>query len=139
MAVHYARIAERDLSDRDKQKMFSYTYKVKMLGTFEDRATSISFTTAVRKLPVVSYHARHLHPSEVRYILNMGNENGVPLGHLCIGEEIHSDKGEILFDTKRLKSKRTMIFAQIGIRENEFNEGFALSYDFRYILWKARV
>jgi len=114
VAVHYARIAERDLSDRDKQKMFSYTYKVKMLGTFEDRATSISFTTAVRKLPVVSYHARHLYPSEVRYILNMGNENGVPLGHLCIGEEIHSDKGEILFDTKRLKSKRTMIFAQSG-------------------------
>jgi hypothetical protein len=114
VAVHYARIAERELSDRDKQKMFSYTYKVKMLGTFEDKATSISFTTAVRKLPVVSYHARHLHPSEVRYILNMGNESGVPLGHLCIGEEIHLDKGEILFDTKRLKSKRTMIFAQSG-------------------------
>lgn len=114
VAVHYARIAERDLSDRDKQKMFSYTYKVKMLGTFEEKATSISFTTAVRKLPVVSYHARHLQASEVRYILNMGNESGVPLGHLCIGEEIHSDKGEILFDTKRLKSKRTMVFAQSG-------------------------
>lgn len=53
VAVHYARIAERELSDRDKQKMFSYTYKVKMLGTFEDKGTSISFTTAVRKLPVV--------------------------------------------------------------------------------------
>jgi len=114
VAVHYARIAERELSDRDKQKMFSYTYKVRMLGTFEDKATSISFTTAVRKLPVVSYHARHLQPSEVRYILNMGNESGVPVGHLCIGEEIHSDKGEILFDTKRLKSKRTMVFAQSG-------------------------
>ncbi len=114
VAVHYARIAERELSDRDKQKMFSYTYKVKMLGTFEEKATSISFTTAVRKLPVVSYHARHLHASEVRYILNMGNESGVPLGHLCIGEEIHFDKGEILFDTKRLKSKRTMVFAQSG-------------------------
>ncbi len=114
VAVHYARIAERELSDRDKQKMFSYTYKVKMLGTFEEKATSISFTTAVRKLPVVSYHARHLQASEVRYILNMNNESGVPLGHLCIGEEIHSDKGEILFDTKRLKSKRTMVFAQSG-------------------------
>lgn len=114
VAVHYARIAERELSDRDKQKMFSYTYKVRMLGTFEDRGTSISFTTAVRKLPVVSYHARHLEPSEVRFILNMGNERGVPLGHLCIGEEIQTDKGEILFDTQRLKSKRTMIFAQSG-------------------------
>lgn len=114
VAVHYARIAERELSDRDKQKMFSYTYKVKMLGTFEDKGTSISFTTAVRKLPVVSYHARHLHPSEVRYILNMGNESGVPLGYLCIGEEIHEDKGDILFDTRRLKSKRTMVFAQSG-------------------------
>jgi DNA helicase HerA-like ATPase len=114
VAVHYARIAERELSDRDKQKMFSYTYKVRMLGTFEDRGTSISFTTAVRKLPVVSYHARHLVPSEVRYILNMGNEGGVPLGFLCIGEEIQVDKGEILFDTQRLKSKRTMVFAQSG-------------------------
>jgi DNA helicase HerA-like ATPase len=114
VAVHYARIAERELSDRDKQKMFSYTYKVRMLGTFEDRGTSISFTTAVRKLPVVSYHARHLLPSEVTFILNMGNERGVSLGHLCIGEEIHTDKGEILFDTKRLKSKRTMVFAQSG-------------------------
>ena len=114
VAVHYARIAERELSDRDKQKMFSYTYKVRMLGTFEDRGTSISFTTAVRKLPVVSYHARHLQPSEVRYILNMGNERGVPLGQLCIGEEIQTDKGEILFDTQRLKSKRTMVFAQSG-------------------------
>jgi hypothetical protein len=114
VAVHYARIAERELSDRDKQKMFSYTYKVRMLGTFEDRGTSISFTTAVRKLPVVSYHARHLLPSEVTYILNMGNEQGVSLGCLCIGEEIHRDKGEILFDTKRLRSKRTMVFAQSG-------------------------
>src|SRR6266478_2785696 len=101
VAVHYARIAERELSDRDKQKMFSYTYKVRMLGTFEDRGTSISFTTAVRKLPVVSYHARHLVASEVRYILNMGNESGVPLGSLCIGEEIQIDKGEILFETHR--------------------------------------
>lgn len=114
VAVHYARIAERELSDRDKQKMFSYTYKVRMLGTFEDRGTAISFTTAVRKLPVVSYHARHLQPSEVRFILNMGNERGVPLGQLCIGEEIQADKGEILFDTNRLKSKRTMVFAQSG-------------------------
>jgi DNA helicase HerA-like ATPase len=114
VAVHYARIAERELSDRDKQKMFSYTYKVRMLGTFEDRGTSISFTTAVRKLPVVSYHARHLQPSEVRHILNIGNERGIPLGHLCIGEEVQADKGEILFDTQRLRSKRTMVFAQSG-------------------------
>jgi hypothetical protein len=114
VAVHYARIAERELSDRDKQKMFSYTYKVRMLGTFEDKGTSISFTTAVRKLPVVSYHARHLQPTEVAHILNMGNQRGVCLGSICIGEEIQADKGEILFDTNRLKSKRTMIFAQSG-------------------------
>ena len=53
-------------------------------------------------------------PSEVTFILNMGNERGVSLGHLCIGEEIRTDKGDILFDTKRLKSKRTMVFAQSG-------------------------
>ena len=114
VAVHYARIAERDLSERDKQKMFSYTYKVRMLGTFEDKGTSISFTTAVRKLPVVSYHARHLLPAEVKHILNMGNQAGVPLGFICVGEDIQTDKGEILFDVTRLKSKRTMIFAQSG-------------------------
>lgn len=114
VAVHYARIAERDLSERDKQKMFSYTYKVRMLGTFQHTGTSISFTTAVRKLPVVSYHARHLLPAEVTHILNMGNESGVPVGHLCIGEDIQKDKGDILFDTGRLKSKRTMVFAQSG-------------------------
>jgi len=114
VAVHYARIAERELSDRDKQKMFSYTYNVRMLGTFEDKGTSISFTTAVRKLPVVSYHARHLNPNEVANILNIGNENGVPIGFLCIGEDIQKEKGNILFDTSRLKSKRTMVFAQSG-------------------------
>ena len=114
VAVHYARIAERELSERDKQKMFSYTYKVRMLGTFEQTGTSISFTTAVRKLPVVSYHARHLVPAEVAYILNMGNESGVTLGHLCIGEDVQEEKGNILFETNRLKSKRTMIFAQSG-------------------------
>lgn len=114
VAVHYARIAERDLSDRDKQKMFSYTYNVRMLGTFEDKGTSISFTTAVRKLPVVSYHARHLHQSEVAHILNIGNQNGIPLGHLCIGEDVQKEKGDILFDTARLRSKRTMVFAQSG-------------------------
>ncbi|MBI4179161.1 ATP-binding protein [bacterium] len=114
VAVHYARIAERELSERDKQKMFSYTYKVRMLGTFEDKGTSISFTTAVRKLPVVSYHARHLQPIEVAHILNIGNETGVSLGHLCVGEDVQDDKGHILFDTARLKSKRTMIFAQSG-------------------------
>jgi DNA helicase HerA-like ATPase len=120
VAVHYARIAERELSDRDKQKMFSYTYKVRMLGTFTDTGTSIAFTTAVRKLPVVSYHARHLEPSEVAHILNMGNENGVPIGHLCIGEDIQRDKGSILFDTARLKSKRTMVFAQSGFGKTNF-------------------
>ncbi|WKZ56374.1 MAG: ATP-binding protein [Bdellovibrionota bacterium] len=114
VAVHYARIAERELSDRDKQKMFSYTYKVKLLGTFEHKSTSIQFTTAVRKLPVVSYHARHLHPAEVTHILNMGNQSGVELGFLCVGEDIQKDKGAILFDTKRLRSKRTMVFAQSG-------------------------
>ncbi len=114
VAVHYARIAEREISDRDKQKMFSYTYKVRMLGTFEHTATSFSFTTAVRKLPVVSYHARHLLPVEVGHILNRGNESGVALGDLCIGEDVQKEKGNILFDTKRLKSKRTMIFAQSG-------------------------
>jgi DNA helicase HerA-like ATPase len=114
VAVHYARIAERELSERDKQKMFSYTYKVRMLGTFEDKGTSISFTTAVRKLPVVSYHARHLLPAEVKHILNMGNQAGVPLGFICVGEDIQKDKGEILFDVTRLKSKRTMVFAQSG-------------------------
>jgi uncharacterized protein len=114
VAVHYARIAERDLSERDKQKMFSYTYKVRMLGTFEHKATSISFTTAVRKLPTVSYHARHLLPIEVGHILNIGNQAGVSLGHLCIGEDIQKDKGEILFDTNRLKSKRTLVLAQSG-------------------------
>jgi DNA helicase HerA-like ATPase len=114
VAVHYARIAERELSDRDKQKMFSYTYNVRMLGTFEDKGTSISFTTAVRKLPVVSYHARHLEPSEVSHILNIGNEKGIPIGNLCIGEDIQKEKGNILFDTERLRSKRTMVFAQSG-------------------------
>ena len=114
VAVHYARIAERDLSERDKQKMFSYTYKVRMLGTFEHTGTAITFTTAVRKLPVVSYHARHMLPAEVSHILNMGNEAGVPLGQLCIGEDIQSDKGEIRFETGRLRSKRTMVFAQSG-------------------------
>jgi len=114
VAVHYARIAERELSDRDKQKMFSYTYNVRMLGTFEDKGTSISFTTAVRKLPVVSYHARHLQPSEVTHILNIGNQSGIPLGHLCIGEDVQKEKGYILFDTARLRSKRTMLFAQSG-------------------------
>jgi hypothetical protein len=114
VAVHYARIAERELSERDKQKMFSYTYKVRMLGTFEHKGTSLAFTTAVRKLPVVSYIARHLLPSEVKYILNIGDQEGVPLGSICIGEDIQNDKGEILFDVKRLRSKRTMIFAQSG-------------------------
>jgi len=114
IAVHYARIAERDLSDRDKQKMFSYTYKVRLLGTFVDKGTSIDFTTAARKLPTVSYHARHLKQNEVKYILNIGNESGAEIGYLCIGENIYENKGPILFDVQRLRDKRTMVFAQSG-------------------------
>lgn len=114
VAVHYARIAERELSERDKQKMFSYTYKVQMLGTFTDKGTSFEFTTAVRKLPVVSYHARHLNKREIESIINKQDEKGVPIGYLCIGEDIHSDSGEISFDIQRLRSKRTMVFAQSG-------------------------
>jgi len=113
IAVHYARIAERELSERDKQKMFSYTYKVRLLGTFIDKGTSIDFTTAVRKLPTVSYHARHLTKREVEWILNAGNRNGAQIGYLCIGEDIYKDK-EILFDVNKLKEKRTMVFAQSG-------------------------
>lgn len=114
VAVHYARIAERELSDRDKQKMFSYTYKVRLLGTFIDKGTSIEFTTAARKLPQVSYHARHLTQNEVKHILNIGNESGAEIGYLCIGNNIYKEKGSILFDVQRLRDKRTMIFAQSG-------------------------
>lgn len=112
VAVHYARIAERELSERDKQKMFSYTYKVQMLGTFTDSGQAIEFTTAVRKLPVVSYHARHLSKREVDAIINKQDSNGAPIGQLCIGEEVH--KGDILFDVQRLRERRTMVFAQSG-------------------------
>lgn len=112
VAVHYARIAERELSDRDKQKMFSYTYKVKILGTFSSDGKD--FVTAVRKLPTVSYHARHLQPREFDNILNRANENGVPIGKLCIGNDIQLDRKDILFDISKLKDKRTMIFAQSG-------------------------
>jgi DNA helicase HerA-like ATPase len=114
IAVHYARIAERELSERDKQKMFSYTYKVRILGTFLDNGTSISFTTAVRKLPIVSYIARHLNNREIESILNKSNENGVPIGHLSVGETVFVDKGPILFKINRLRDKRTMVFAQSG-------------------------
>ncbi len=114
IAVHYARIAERELSERDKQKMFSYTYKVRILGTYTDNGTSINFTTAVRKLPTVSYHARHLNAREVQYILNSKDQKGAEIGHLCIGENVQSEKGAILFDTNKLKDKRTMVFAQSG-------------------------
>ncbi|MFN3360070.1 MAG: ATP-binding protein [Pseudanabaenaceae cyanobacterium] len=114
IAVHYARIAERELSERDKQKMFSYTYKVRILGTFTDSGSKISFTTAVRKLPVVSYIARHLNKREIESILNKTNENGVEIGYLCVGETVFEDKGPILFDIKKLRNKRTMVFAQSG-------------------------
>lgn len=114
VAVHYARIAERELSERDKQKMFSYTYKVQMLGTFTDSGQAIEFTTAVRKLPVVSYHARHLSKREVDSIINRKDSSGVPIGSLCIGEDINIGKGDILFDIDRLRGKRTMVFAQSG-------------------------
>ena len=114
IAVHYARIAERELSERDKQKMFSYTYKVKILGTYKDSGTTLSFTTAVRKLPIVSYIARHLNKREIDTILNKANEDGVPIGSLCIGETVFEDKGQILFKIDRLRNKRTMVFAQSG-------------------------
>lgn len=114
IAVHYARIAERELSERDKQKMFSYTYKVRILCTFTDSGQKLEFTTAVRKLPTVSYIARHLTKREIAQILNKANENGAPIGYLCVGETVFFDKGEILFQIKKLRSKRTMIFAQSG-------------------------
>jgi DNA helicase HerA-like ATPase len=114
IAVHYARIAERELSERDKQKMFSYTYKVKILGTYTDNGQSIVFTTAVRKLPTVSYIARHLNKREIESILNKTNENGVEIGLLCIGDKVSPEKGPIRFDINKLRDKRTMIFAQSG-------------------------
>ena len=114
VAVHYARIAKRELSDRDKQKIFSYTYKVRMLGTFTDTGNSFEFTTAVRKLPTVSYIARHLDKREVKTIINKLDAGGAEIGYLCVGEDVQEDKGAILFDVQRLKEKRTMVFAQSG-------------------------
>jgi DNA helicase HerA-like ATPase len=120
VAVHYARIAERELSERDKQKMFSYTYKVQILGTFTDTGQTLTFTTAVRRLPVVSYHARHMTKREVNSIINSQESGGIPIGHLCIGEDIQTDKGDILFDLQRLRSRRTMVFAQSGFGKTNF-------------------
>lgn len=112
IAVNYARIAERDLSERDKQKMFSYTYKVKLLGKFT--ADGKDFVTAVRRLPVVSYHARHLNPKEFDNIINGSNEDGKEIGCLCIGDDKQLKDKDILFDVSKLESKRTMVFAQSG-------------------------
>jgi DNA helicase HerA-like ATPase len=115
VAVHYARIAERELSERDKQKMFSYTYKIKLLGKFSSNGND--FSTAVRRLPTVSYHARHLRPREFETILNGANQQGIKIGKLCIGDDImfkDDDSRWILFDIEKLKEKRTMIFAQSG-------------------------
>lgn len=112
IAVQYARQAERELSERDKQKMFSYTYEVNILGTYNS-TDGKDFTTAVRKLPTVSYHARHLNPGEITNILNRTNENGTDIGFLCIGEEYSKDNA-IKFDVSKLKDKRTMVFAQSG-------------------------
>lgn len=112
VAVHYARISERDLSDRDKQKMFSYTYKVKILGTFTSDGKD--FVTAVRKLPTVSYHARHINQREYDNILNKSNEGGIEIGGLCIGTKILFEDKSVMFDINKLKEKRTMIFAQSG-------------------------
>ncbi len=64
IAVQYARISQRELSERDKQKMFSYTYEVNILGSYTQNDGK-DFTTAVRKLPTVSYHARHLNQGEI--------------------------------------------------------------------------
>jgi len=112
VSVHYARIAERELSERDKQKIFSYTYKINLLGTFTSDGKD--FSTAVRKLPSVSYLARYINPVEFDNIINGVNQQGIPIGKLCIGEEIHLDKKNILFDIEKLREKRTMIFAQSG-------------------------
>jgi DNA helicase HerA-like ATPase len=112
IAVNYARIAERDLSERDKQKMFSYTYKVKLLGKFTSDGKD--FVTAVRRLPVVSYHARHLTPKEFDNIINGSNENGKEIGCLCIGDDEQLTDKDILFDVSKLEAKRTMVFAQSG-------------------------
>lgn len=112
IAVHYARISQRELSDRDKQKMFSYTYKVKILGSYK-QPDGKDFTTAVRKLPTVSYHARHLNQGEIANILNRTNQNGIDIGYLCIGED-YDESNAIKFDVSKLKEKRTMVFAQSG-------------------------
>ena len=120
VAVHYARIAERDLSERDKQKMFSYTYKVKLLGSFTSDGKD--FTTAVRKLPIVSYHARHLTQREFDNIINGSNQNGKKIGSFCIGEDV-KNKYEVLFDVNKLKSKRTMVFAQSGFGKTNLVKG----------------
>lgn len=112
VSVHYARIAERELSERDKQKIFSYTYKINLLGTYT--ADGKDFSTAVRKLPSVSYLARHINDVEFDNILNGANQQGIKIGKLCIGDVIHLDKKYILFDIDKLREKRTMIFAQSG-------------------------
>jgi DNA helicase HerA-like ATPase len=112
IAVQYARISQRELSERDKQKMFSYTYEVNILGSYTQNDGK-DFTTAVRKLPTVSYHARHLNQGEIANILNRTNQNGIDIGYLCIGEDYDTDN-KIKFDVSKLKEKRTMVFAQSG-------------------------
>jgi len=51
---------------------------------------------------------------EIKAILNKANENGVEIGHLCVGVTVFHEKGPILFDINKLRNKRTMIFAQSG-------------------------
>lgn len=116
IAVHYARIAERELSERDKQKMFSYTYKVNILGSFT--GDGANFSTAVRKLPVVSYHARHLKNLEFENIVNKNNEGGMHVGNMCIGNDSRPER--ILFDINKLRARRTMVFAQSGFGKTNF-------------------
>ena len=82
--------------------MFSYTYRVRILGVFTSDGKD--FSTAVRKLPSVSYHARHLTQREFENILNGSNTNGIAIGSLCIGDNVDENK-LVLFDISKLKEK----------------------------------
>ncbi|NUQ51386.1 MAG: DUF87 domain-containing protein [Phycisphaerales bacterium] len=128
----------RPVSEHLREDYLKYRVNIRVLGVLRRHASgSLDFVASHRRLPHVGSPVAFLSPAVLKEVAGH-NVDGVPIGHLAMGEYIYST-GEptfqaeswmqtkspsvlVKFAVRSLISRRTFVFARAGFGKSNLNK-----------------
>jgi len=108
-----------EFPDRVRELVLRYSMTVALLGILIKKDNGFKFEPGVRSLADLGKHVRRPSLEALKYLANAGLEGDhqskskVKFGNLALAQKVRDDI-DVYFDIKRLKSKRTFVFARAG-------------------------